>query len=78
MAVSPLRSCTIVLRFDSSGRLDPGRSYAKQSLRINDRLSELDELILKYARPIGVFRNVNPLYTPEIGPGRFLRLNRGG
>ena len=56
----------------------PGTFLRKAELRINDRLSELDELILKYARPIGVFRNVNPLYTPEIGPGRFLRLNRGG
>ena len=56
----------------------PGTFLRKAELRINDRLSELDELILKYARPIGVFRNVNPLFTPEIGPGRFIRLNRGG
>ena len=56
----------------------PGTFLRKAELRINDRLSELDELILKYSRPIGVFKNVNPLFTPEIGPGRFIRLNRGG
>ena len=56
----------------------PGTFLRKAELRINDRLSELDELIGKYGRPIGVFRNVSPTYTPEIGPGRFLRLCRGG
>jgi hypothetical protein len=55
-----------------------GTFLRKAELRINDRLSELDELILKYGRPIGVFRNVGPSYTPEIGPGRFMRLVRGG
>ncbi len=33
---------------------------------------------MKYGRPIGVFKNVSPTFTPEIGPGRFLRLCRGG
>ena len=56
----------------------PGTFLRKAELRINDRLSELDELISKYGRPIGVFRNVSPTFTPEIGPGRFLRLCRGG
>ena len=56
----------------------PGTFLRKAELRINDRLSELDELIQKYSRPIGVFRNVSPTFTPEIGPGRFLRLHRGG
>ena len=56
----------------------PGTFLRKAELRINDRLSELDELISKYGRPIGVFRNVSPTYTPKIGPGRFLRLCRGG
>jgi len=56
----------------------PGTFLRKAELRINDRLSELDELIQKYSRPIGVFRNVSPTLTPEIGPGRFLRLCRGG
>jgi hypothetical protein len=55
-----------------------GTFLRKAELRINDRLSELDELIAKYGRPIGVFRNVSPLFTPEVGPGRFMRLNRGG
>jgi len=56
----------------------PGTFLRKAELRINDRLSELDELIQKFGRPIGVFKNVSPTFTPEIGPGRFLRLNRGG
>ena len=56
----------------------PGTFLRKAELRINDRLSELDELISKYGRPIGVFRNVSPTFTPEVGPGRFLRLCRGG
>ena len=56
----------------------PGTFLRKAELRINDRLSELDELIMKYGRPIGVFKNVSPTFTPEIGPGRFLRLCRGG
>ena len=56
----------------------PGTFLRKAELRINDRLSELDELIGKYGRPIGVFKNVSPTFTPEIGPGRFMRLCRGG
>lgn len=56
----------------------PGTFLRKAELRINDRLSELDELIMKYGRPIGVFKNVSPTFTPEIGPGRFMRLCRGG
>lgn len=56
----------------------PGTFLRKAELRINDRLSELDELIMKYGRPIGVFRNVSPTFTPEVGPGRFMRLLRGG
>jgi hypothetical protein len=54
-------------------------SYLRRAeLRINARLSELDELIAKYARPIGVFKNVSPMYSPDIGPARFLRLPRAG
>ena len=56
----------------------PGTFLRKAELRINDRLSELDELIQKYARPIGVFKNVAPTFSPEVGPGRFLRMLRGG
>jgi len=55
-----------------------GTFLRKAELRINDRLSELDELVSKYGRPIGVFKNVDIKFTPEIGPGRFMRLNRGG
>ncbi len=56
----------------------PGSFLRKAELRLNDRLSEVDELILKYGRPIGLFKNVGPEFTPEVGPGRFMRLNRGG
>src|SRR5271157_2046221 len=56
----------------------PGTFLRKAELRINDRLSELDELIMKFGRPVGVFKNVGVTFTPEIGPGRFMRLNRGG
>lgn len=56
----------------------PGTFLRQTELRLNDRLSQLDELIQKYARPLGYFRNVGPTFTPEIGPGRFMRLNRGG
>ena len=64
-----------VQRFWTPG---PGSFLRKAELRVNDRLSELDELITKYGRPIGIFKNVSPTYTPEIGPSRFLRLCRGG
>jgi len=56
----------------------PGTFLRKAELRVNDRLSELDELIQKFGRPIGVFKNVSPTFTPEVGPGRFMRLFRGG
>ena len=51
----------------------PGTFLRKAELRVNDRLSELDELIMKYGRPIGIFRNVGPAFTPEVGPGWFMR-----
>ena len=38
----------------------PGTFLRKAELRINDRLSELDELISKYARPIGSFPQRQP------------------
>ena len=60
MAASPSRSCTIGLRFASSGRLDLARSCVKPSSGSTIGSSELDELIIKYGRPIGVFRNVSP------------------
>lgn len=56
----------------------PGTFLRRAELRINDRLSELDELIAKYARPIGIFKNVAPTFAPEVGPGRFMRLVSGG
>ena len=77
-AASRSRSSTTAPRSASSGRPAPGTFLRKAELRINDRLSELDELIMKYGRPIGVFKNVSPTFTPEIGPGRFMRLCRGG
>lgn len=55
----------------------PGSFLRRAEERINARLSELDETISK-TRPIGVFKNVDPAYNPEIGPGRFMKLPRGG
>ena len=72
-AFMPYRSQ--VQRFWTPG---PGSFLRKAELRVNDRLSELDEVITKYGKPIGVFKNVGVAFTPEIGPGRFMRLNRGG
>lgn len=45
---------------------------------LNGQVSELAESIQKYGKPIGIFVNVDPMYNPEIGPGRFLRLPRAG
>lgn len=45
---------------------------------INTMLSDLAESIQKYGFPIGIFSNVDPAFNPEVGRGRFLRLNRAG
>lgn len=55
-----------------------GSFLRRGELRINAMLSDLDEALAKYMRPIGVFKNVDPTYSPELGPGRFLRLYRSG
>ena len=56
MAASPLPSFTIELRYDSSGRLDRARSCVKRNSGSMTDSVELDELISKYGRPIGVFQ----------------------
>jgi Phage portal protein, SPP1 Gp6-like len=54
-------------------------TFIRQSEKVlNGQVSELAESIQKYGRPICLFINVDPTYNPEIGPGRFLRLVRGG
>lgn len=63
-----------VRRFWTPG---PGTFLRQGEKSINDELSELAELIKKYHFPIGIFKNVSPEFNPEVGPGRFLRLNRG-
>lgn len=63
-----------VRRFWTPG---PGTFLRRGEKNINDELSELAELIKKYHFPIGIFKNVSPEFNPEVGPGRFLRLNRG-
>jgi len=55
----------------------PGTFLRRGEKRINDQLSELAELIKKYLHPIGLFFNVSPEFSPEIGPGRFIRLVAG-
>ncbi len=63
-----------VRRFWTPG---PGTFLRRGETNINDELSELAELIKKYHFPIGIFKNVSTEFNPEVGPGRFLRLNRG-
>lgn len=55
-----------------------GTFLRKAETRINQKLSDLDEAIGKYLRPIGLLKNVGPEYSPELGPGRFMRLYRAG
>lgn len=56
----------------------PGTFLRRAEETVNRELSELAEAIVKYSCPIGWFRNVGPEFNPEIGPGRFIRLTRGG
>jgi hypothetical protein len=63
-----------VRRFWTPG---PGTFLRRGEKRVNDRLSKLDEVIDKYCAPIGLFLNCSTEFNPEVGPGRFLRLNRG-
>jgi hypothetical protein len=43
-------------------------------IRLNDRLSRLDESINKHLNPLPVAENVDPSFNPVIEPQRFLRL----
>lgn len=56
----------------------PGTFLRNSEATANRELSELAEAIVKYSCPIGWFKNVGPEFNPEIGPGRFMRLMRGG
>jgi hypothetical protein len=51
-----------------------GTFLRKAEVRINTRLSKLDETLDKYATPIGLFKNVPVDFNPNVEPGRFLRL----
>ena len=74
MAASPSRSCTIVLRFDSSGRLDLERSCVKLNSGLTIDLASWMSLSSSMAGLSASSRTSILLFTPEIGPGRFLRL----
>ena len=56
----------------------PGSFLRETEATCNREASELAEAIVKYSSPVAVFVNVPPEYNPELGPGRFLRLFRGG
>lgn len=56
----------------------PGTFLREAEKDLNLEVSDLAEAILKYGKPIGLFLNVSPEENVEIGPGRFIRLVRGG
>lgn len=56
----------------------PGSFLRRTEATVNVELSDLAEAIVKYATPIGLLINFPVEDNPEIGPGRFLRLIRGG
>lgn len=56
----------------------PGTFLRNAEATANRELSELAEAIVKYSCPVAWFKNVPPEFNPELGPGRFLRLMRGG
>lgn len=56
----------------------PGSFLRSTEATCNREASELAEAIVKYSSPVALFINVPPEFNPEIGPGRFLRLMRGG
>ena len=72
------RSCTIVLRFDSSGRLDLVRSCVKPNCGSTIDSRSLTNLSPNTVDLSASSKTSSPTFTPEIGPGRFLRLCRGG
>lgn len=55
-----------------------GTFVRRSEVVLNGQVSEMAESIQKYGKPVGLFINVDPMYNPEIGPGRFLRLTKGG
>jgi hypothetical protein len=56
----------------------PGSFLRQTECTVNRQASELAEAIVKYSCPVAWFKNVGVEFNPELGPGRFLRLMRGG
>jgi hypothetical protein len=44
-------------------------------IRINDRLSRLDEAINKHLNPLAIAKNADDKFNPTVEPQRFIRLN---
>lgn len=55
-----------------------GTFVRKGEIRMNAKVSDADEALAKYLRPIGKLKNMGPEYSPELGPGRFIRLYKQG
>jgi SPP1 Gp6-like portal protein len=56
----------------------PGTFLRKAEATANRQLSDLAQAIDEFIAPVRLFVNVGPEFNPELGPGRFLRLMRGG
>ena len=55
----------------------PGTFLRKAEVRIDDRLSRIDECINVHLNPIGVAENVGRDWQPIVQPGRFVSLSGG-
>ena len=64
-----------VRRFSTPGL---GTFVRKAEIRLNDRLSRLDESILKHLNPVAVAENLPSDWSPVLEPQRFLRIYSAG
>lgn len=51
-----------------------GTFLRKVQMRVDDRLSRLDEAIQKHLNPVPIAEGVGPEFNPVVEPGRFVRL----
>lgn len=56
----------------------PGDLLVDTEIRVDDRLSRLDESIHKHLNPVAWVKGMPRGWTPVLEPGRFLRLAEGG
>ncbi len=56
----------------------PGTFLRKCEVRVNDRMSLIDEAISKHLNPVGVVENMDLAFNPVIEPGRFIRTFTAG